>query len=124
MHTRLLLFGIAAWIFGTVVLRLAGQRLLRPRHDLAIVLLFIASFAATAWLVRAVCRRVHLRREDWPAGAVSLLLPTLVLDPFSSAFFPAVFPNMAPEAAGLFGGWMLCFCAGGLVGATVGARPR
>jgi hypothetical protein len=73
-----------------------------------------------AWLVRRLCRRFHLRRDQWPAGAVSILLPTLLLDPFSSAFFHAVFPNMAPEVAGVFGGWMLWCCAGALVGVTMG----
>jgi hypothetical protein len=58
-----------------------------------------------------------LKREDRIAGAVSIALPTLLLDPFSSAFFPAVFPNMAPEVAGVFGGWMLICCAGALMGA-------
>jgi hypothetical protein len=55
-------------------------------------------------------------------GAFFVMLPTLLLDPFSSAFFPAVFPNIAPEMAGVFGGWMLCSCAGALLGAAV--RPR
>jgi len=47
-------------------------------------------------------------------------LPTLCLDAFSATFFPAVFPNIAPGAAGVFGGWMLACCAGGLIGATLG----
>jgi len=38
----------------------------------------------------------------------------------ASAFFPVVFPNMAPEAAGIFGGWMLCCCAGAAIGASFG----
>jgi hypothetical protein len=70
-----------------------------------------------AWLVRRLCTGFHLKREQWPMGAISLALPTLLLDPFSSAFFPAIFPNMAPEAAGVFGGWMLCCCAGAMAGA-------
>jgi len=45
--------------------------------------------------------------------------PTLLLDPFSSAFFPIVFPNIAPEMAGVFGGWMLLCCAAALVGVTI-----
>ncbi len=72
-----------------------------------------------AWLARRLCRRFRLQPNEWPAGAISLALPTLVLDPFSSAFFPFVFPNLAPELAGVFGGWMLFCCAGALLGATV-----
>ena len=52
----------------------------------------------------------------WPAGGISLALPTLLFDPFSSAFFSAIFPNIAPEMAGVFGGWMLVCCAGALLG--------
>ena len=41
-----------------------------------------------AWMVRRLCGRFLPRGEQWPAGAVSIALPTLLLDPFSSAFFP------------------------------------
>jgi hypothetical protein len=87
-------------------------------------MLFVVSFLLCGWLVRRLCRRFQLPRQDWPAGAVSLLVPTLLLDPFSSAFFPAVFPNMPPEVAGVFGGWMLCCCAGALIGAMPAREAR
>ncbi len=114
-----MLIGLCVWTAATLALRLAGANVLQPGNWIRTLLLFALSFAATAWFVRRLCRRLHLRREVWPAGAVSVLLPTLLLDPFSSAFFPQVFPNLAPEAAGLFGGWMLICCAGALVGVTV-----
>jgi hypothetical protein len=44
------------------------------------------------------------------------MLPTLLLDPFSCAFFTVIFPNVEPGAAGVLGGWMLIFCAGAVVG--------
>jgi hypothetical protein len=77
-----------------------------------------------AGLVRRLCMRFHLEREQWLQGAFSVALPTLLLDPFSSAFFPVVFPNMAPEVAGTFGGWMLWCCAGALVGVSIGRHRR
>ncbi|HYL73511.1 MAG TPA: DUF5367 family protein [Bryobacteraceae bacterium] len=119
MQSRLVLIGLAVWTAATLALRLAGPNALQPGNWIRTLLLFALSFAATAWFVRRLCRRFLLRREDWPAGAISILLPTLLLDPFSSAFFPQVFPNLAPEAAGLFGGWMLICCAGALLGATI-----
>jgi hypothetical protein len=122
MNLRLLLYGFAIWAAATLALRLAGQRLLHPGHAFGTVILFAISFAGTAFLVRRLCRGVRLPREQWLGGAVSALLPTLVLDPFSSAFFPSVFPNMAPEVAGVFGGWMLVCCAGGLLGVSGGVR--
>lgn len=114
-----MLIGLAVWTAATLALRMSGPNTLQPGNWLRTLLLFIVSFAAIAWFVRRLCRRLNLRREDWPAGAVSILLPTLLLDPFSSAFFPQVFPNLAPEAAGLFGGWMLICCAGALIGVTI-----
>jgi hypothetical protein len=119
MHTPLLLCGLAMWLAATLALRLAGQRILHPNDWPGTLILFAISFPLMAWIVRRLCRRFHLPREQWLAGAVSVALPTLLLDPFSSAFFPAVFPNMAPEVAGVFGGWMLCCCAGALLGVAI-----
>jgi uncharacterized membrane protein YoaK (UPF0700 family) len=119
MRLRLVLLGFLFWALATGLLRLAGQRILSADHWVRIVLLFAASFGLMAILIRRVCIRARLDRDQWPIAAVSLLLPTLLLDPFSSAFFPVVFPNMAPEAAGVFGGWMIVCCAGGLVRSVV-----
>jgi hypothetical protein len=120
MHTRLFGCGLGIWVGATLALRIAGQHLLRPGDWKGTLILFAVSFPLMAWLVRRLCRRFHLQPEQWPAGAASIALPTLLLDPFSSAFFPAVFPNMAPAVAGVFGGWMLCCCAGAFVGAIIG----
>jgi hypothetical protein len=119
MNVPLMLCGLAIWAAGTLVLRVAGQNLLHPGNWAGTLILFGVSFPLIGWIVRRLCRRFRLPREQWPAVAISVALPTLLLDPFSSAFFPVVFPNIAPEASGLFGGWMLCCCAGALVGAFV-----
>ena len=119
MQRRFILLGLAIWLLATLALRMAGQRILSANHWSYVLLLFASSFVLMAFLIRRACRAAHLAPEQWPVGAVSLLLPTLLLDPFSSAFFPFVFPNMAPEAAGVFGGWMIVCCAGGLLGAVV-----
>jgi hypothetical protein len=108
------------WLAATVFLRFRGQDLLTPDHNLKIALIFALSFPLMALLIRRLSRGFQSREEQFGA-AVSVLLPTLLLDPFSSAFFPVVFPNMAPEMSGVFGGWMLWCCAGGLVGVAI--RP-
>ena len=122
IHLRLFLTGLVIWLGATIILRFAGQYLLRSAGWVAVLALFAASFVAMALLARHLCHSARLAREDWPRGAISLALPTLLLDPFSSAFFPMVFPNMAAGLAGLFGGWMLVCCAGALTGAIVGPR--
>ena len=116
---RLFLYGLAGWVLATFALRFEGQHVLRPGNLPGTLLLFAVSFPLMALLSRRLCGRFQPRPELWPAGAVAILLPTLLLDPFSSAFFPVVFPNIAPELAGVFGGWMLWCCAGALVGVTV-----
>ena len=124
MHRKLFLCGVGIWGGATVALRLGGQHVLRQRDARSTLLLLAVSFPLMAWLVRRLCRRFQLPREQWPIGAISIALPTLLLDPFSSAFFPVAFPNMAPEVAGVFGGWMLWCCAGALVGVIIGRSPR
>lgn len=122
LHSRLFVAGLWIWGAATLALRLAGQYLLRSGGWLTVLALFAISFVAMAFLARHLCRSAHLAREEWPRGAISLALPTLLLDPFSSAFFSTVFPNMAAELAGVFGGWMLVCCAGALTGVIVGPR--
>lgn len=121
-HRRAFLCGIEIWILATVALRLAGQYLLRPRNPEGVAVLFAVSFPLMAWITRGLCARFRLPPEQWPMGANSIALPTLLLDPFSSALFPVLFPNIAPELAGVFGGWMLWCCAGAFVGAIF--RPE
>jgi hypothetical protein len=119
MNYRLFLCGLAIWIVATIALRIAGQHVLHPGDWKGTLLLFAVSFPLMAWIVRRLCHRFQLRQEQWLGGALSVSLPTLLLDAFSSAFFPVVFPNMAPEVAGVFGGWMLWCCAGALLGVTI-----
>jgi hypothetical protein len=121
MKHRLVLFGLAGWVVATAGLRIGGQHVLRPGAWPATLALFAVSFPFMAWLIRRLCLRLHVRPEERLSAAVAILLPTLLLDPFSSAFFPAVFPNIAPQMAGVFGGWMLWCCAGALVGVSL--RP-
>jgi hypothetical protein len=118
MHRRLVRIGFVIWLGATLALRFGGQHLLRPGDWTGTLVLFAVTFPLMAWLVRRLCARAGLPQAEWVSGAISLLLPTLLLDPFSSAFFPIVFPNMSPQMAGVFGGWMLWCCAGALVGVS------
>ncbi len=103
----MLLRGIVLWLAGTIAIRLAGQWLLRP--GLASLGLYAASFTVMALLVPRIAR-TH-------TAVLLIILPTLVLDSIACVFFPAVYPNLAPAAAGLFGGWMLACCGGAVAGA-------
>jgi hypothetical protein len=122
MNIRLLVSGLVVWLGASAALRVDGQRLLHPGDTAGTLLLFLVSFPLMAWVARRLCRK--LPSEQWLRGAVSFALPSLLLDPFSSAFFPLVFPNMAPVMAGVFGGWVLWCCAGALVGVMIPAGTR
>src|SRR5262249_29907779 len=119
MNIRLLRYGLVIWTAATIALRVAGQHVLRPGRWTATLITFLLVFPVMAWIVRRLCRKTHLPPDRWLGGAVSLALPTLLLDPFSSAFFPVVFPNMAPEMAGVFGGLLPWGCAGPVIWAMV-----
>lgn len=117
LYCRILLLGLLIWLVGTVAIRLTGQHVLHANQSMQTVILYLLSFVLMALLVRRIFRR--LERDVWPAAATLLMLPTLILDPFSCAFFPVIFPNLDPAAAGVFGGWMLIFCAGAVAGVWV-----
>jgi len=112
---RAFLIGVLIWIVGTIIIRLCGELFLRPNQISRSLALYIISFIAMILLVRGICRWLAL--ETPRVMAVSfLILPTLLLDPFSCVFFASIFPNIDPAAAGLFGGWMLICCGGAVLG--------
>ena len=117
-YKPLLLAGIALWIAGTIALRLWGRAILHPRSPAAVLALFAISFVLMFLLARRLCKWFRFERRLWLEGTFALVFPTLILDPFSCAFFSSVFPNIPLEAAGLFGGWMLFCCCGALSGAA------
>jgi Kef-type K+ transport system membrane component KefB len=116
MWLRTSLIGILIWAAGTILIRMVGHRLLHPGHTAQTVGLYLISFVLMALLVPRICRRLGFAKDLWPKAATLLILPTLVLDPFSCAFFTTMFPNLDPAAAGAFGGWMLICCGGGVAG--------
>ena len=121
---RLVWTGLALWAIGTAVVRLAGQHVLSTGEPGRVALLFALSFFVMAISVRRIFRGNGVPAQQWPAAVAFLILPTLVLDALTSAFFPSVFPNVDAARAGVFGGWMLIFCAGAVVGAITGSPQR
>jgi hypothetical protein len=124
MHLRLVLSGAIIWLGATILLRIRGEYILHADAPVWTLTLFALTFPAMALLARWLCMKSGLEPQQWIGGAVSLVLPTLLLDPFSSAFFPFVFPNMDPRVAGVFGGWMLWCCAGALAGVLIRPEKR
>jgi hypothetical protein len=116
---RVLIVGFVIWLAASIVLRFAGQYVLLPGSPTAIAILLLASFPLMALVARRVCADAAIPREQWPAAGIMLVLPSLMLDTFSTIFFPIVYPNIPGEAAALFGGWILICCAGALLGVSL-----
>jgi len=118
---KISLLGLALWGVGTIGLRLGGDRLLHPDKIWSTLTLYQLSFVLMAQLARRIFSGLGLAKEQWVKAAGFLMLPTLLLDPFSCVFFSEVFPNVDPAAAGEFGGWML-ICCGGVLGGALSKR--
>jgi Family of unknown function (DUF5367) len=116
---RVLIVGFIIWLAASITLRFTGQYLLMPASPAAVAILLLASFPLMALVARRVCADAGIPREQWPAAGIMLVLPSLVLDTFSTIFFPMVYPNIPGEAAALFGGWILICCAGALLGVSL-----
>ena len=117
--TMVLLVGVGLWAAGTVTLRAVGDGLLRAGAGSRAIGLYAGSFVAMALVAPALFYLLGLPGERWFEAVALLTLPTLLLDPFSCLFFTRVFPNIAPGAAGVFGGWMLISCAGAIAGVWI-----
>src|SRR6185436_13575120 len=111
MNARALSIGFAIWAGATIVIRLAGERILRPGVTPSLVL-YLASLVLMSFLVPWLCRLIGAAGETRFRAAVLLMLPTLLLDSFSCLYFARIFPNLDPALTGVYGGWMLVCCAG------------
>lgn len=111
--------GFLLWLLGTVVLRLAGHLFLPHDSATAWVPLYVVSAVAMTVVSRGVYRWAGVPSGEWLSAASVLIVPTLVLDAFTSLFFARAFPQLDPGVSGAFGGWMLICCAGAVGGAWV-----
>jgi hypothetical protein len=120
MHMSTLLAGFVLWLCGTVAIRLAGHKLLQLERPPRTIVLYTISLAVMALSAPPIFRALRIDGIEWPAAAIALMLPTLVLDAIGCVFFARLYPNLDPATAGLFGGWMLICCAGAAIGSLAG----
>jgi hypothetical protein len=93
------------WAVASAALRLAGQFVFGGR---SIILLLLISLPAMIAVATALLQRYRLA-EQRALAAIVLVAPGMLLDTVSAIWFPLIFPNIRPDAAGAFGGWLL-FC--------------
>ena len=106
---RLALAGFVIWLAATIALRFAGQWIIHPGGLVNVAVLLAISALLMYRLPRALFALMRIPREEYALGAIALVAPGMLLDTISAIWFAQVFPNIVPEAAGLFGGWLL-FC--------------
>jgi len=119
--TKLALAGLGIWLGATVALRLWGQYLLDPSVA-GVAALLVVSAPIMFYLPRRLFRAARIERASFGRAAAVLVAPGMLLDAIATIWFPLVYPNIRPEAAGLFGGWLLFCNAIALIGAA--AIPR
>jgi pimeloyl-ACP methyl ester carboxylesterase len=111
---RYAITGFVIWAGATIALRLAGQYVFRSP-----VVLFAVSMPAMI----AVALMVLRDAEQRALAAIVLVAPGMLLDTISAIWFPRIFPNIRPDASGLFGGWLL-FCNIVVLLTAVTSAPR
>jgi hypothetical protein len=114
-----LFIGLLIWLAGTIAIRFTGRAILAPGRPAHTLVLYAVSFLVMAVVIPGICQLLRLERTRWFEAVALLILPTLLFDSLSCAFFSRIFPNIAPDAAGVFGGWMLVCCAGAVAGVWI-----
>ncbi len=105
---RMVILGLVIWALATIALRLGGQYVFRDTGTAAAVRLLLISLVLMIVVALLVLRRTRGAGER-ALAAIALTAPGMLLDTVSAIWFSSVFPNIRPDAAGLFGGWLL-FC--------------
>lgn len=119
---QLFVVGFSIWLVATIVLRFAGQWVLNPDRPVSIIVLLAISGFLLFRLPGMLFMRFVIPPEQRALGGIALVAPGMFLDAFSAICFSSVFPNMRPEAAGLFGGWLLVCNVAALVSAALQSR--
>jgi len=121
MHKRALLAGIAIWIVGTIVFRLGGPGMVHAPGVTRTIPGYVVNALIAGAVVQLLFRLLRIPPASWPEAVTLYILPTLLLDAFTTAFFPRTFPNLDVAAAPTFGGLMLVSIGGAVVSAWLGA---
>ena len=116
--TKFAIAGCGIWLGATFALRLWGQYLLDPSAAWVIAALLIGSAPIMFYLPRGLFRVYAIDRTSFGRATVALVAPGMLLDAAASIWFPIAYPNIRPDAAGLFGGWLLFCNALALIGAA------
>ena len=119
---RIILTGFMIWLLATVALRFWGQYLFHSGSTRSIAILLACSVPLMIVLPRWIFR--HRTPETRAVAAIALVAPGMLLDTFTTIWFPVVFPNISAGAAALFGGWLLLCNVTVLISAAFDGPPH
>jgi hypothetical protein len=102
---RIAVVGFAIWLAATIALRVLGQLVFRDPDVLRILVVLLISVPLMILVARAVLG--GLAPAERALGSIALVAPGMLLDTFTTIWFTRVFPNIRPDAAAVFGGWLL-----------------
>ena len=106
MMKRVAATGFVIWLLATIALRLAGQWIVNPDSGASVAALLAVSAPVMFVLPRRIFAGLALDPDRYALAGIALVAPGMILDTISAIWFARVFPNMPPDAAGLFGGWL------------------
>jgi hypothetical protein len=112
---RALVAGVVLWMIGTAMFRFGGHAMIHAPSLQRTIPVYLVYCLVSAIVVNVLLRLLRIPKESWPAATTLIILPTLLLDPFTTAFFSATFPNLPADAAPTFGGLMLINSAGAVL---------
>ncbi len=105
--TLFVLVGFIAWAVATLAFRLIGQHLLNPANEFVILGVFVATVPLMVLLLAVLYAGQGVSGVERRTAAVLVVLPGMLLDVLSLAFFGTMFPNMVSTAAKYFGALLL-----------------
>lgn len=99
--------GFGIWAAATLAVRLIGQVLFLPDNAVIVAALYIVVGIALPLLAYGIYIWRRLDPIQQIEAAALLVIPGMLADAFVVLFFAPIFPNVTPEADGLFGAWLL-----------------
>lgn len=109
--------GCLVWRLATLAFRAAGHVFFLYQDGLIVAMLWGLTIAAMMLLALWIFRWQGLSGSQRYEAAALLVIPGMALDGLVTQGFATVFPNMAADAAGSFGAWLLIAYASVLLAA-------
>lgn len=106
-YLQLALLGGGIWLIATFIIRRWGQVFFVPTNGVMMGLCFLTFLVTIPLITHGLVRGLNIPAHQRLSAVLGLALPGLFLDVLTTYWFPQIFPNLTPSAAGPFGAWLL-----------------